>query len=141
MTTPQPSERDDNKTIEEEVSVILDEVEGIINDPSESVERKKEAQTMIQRAIEKGSSSGGGGGSKGKIREDLRKRYEYITRLYYNSQIEQLEVIRHTLKRQIEQEGEESSYTSPKSLEELKEDLKECEKTIESHKKLLERLQ
>lgn len=142
MTTPQPSERDDNKTIEEEVSVILDEVEGIINDPSESVERKKEAQTMIQRAIEKGSSGGGGGGgSKGKIREDLRKRYEYITRLYYNSQIEQLEVIRHTLKRQIEQEGEESSYTSPKSLEELKKDLKECEKTIESHKNLLERLQ
>lgn len=142
MTTPQPSERDDNKTIEEEVSVILDEVEGIINDPSESVERKKEAQTMIQRAIEKGSSGGGGGASsKGKIREDLRKRYEYITRLYYNSQIEQLEVIRHTLKRQIEQEGEESSYTSPKSLEELKKDLKECEKTIESHKKLLERLQ
>lgn len=141
MTTAQPSERDDNKTIEEEVSVILDEVEGIINDPSEPVERKKEAQTMIQRAIEKGSSSGGGGGgSKGKIREDLRKRYEYITRLYYNSQIEQLEVIRYTLKRQIEQEGEESSYTSPKSLEELKKDLKECEETIESHKKLLERL-
>ncbi len=141
MTTPQPSEGDDNETIEKEVSVILDEVEGIINDPSESIERKKEAQTMIQRAIEKGSSSSGGGGSKGKIREDLRKRYEYITRLYYNSQIEELEVIRHTLKRQIEQEGEGSSYTSPKSLEELKKDLKECEKTIESHKKLLERLQ
>jgi hypothetical protein len=142
MTTPHPSERDDNGTIEKEVSVILDEVEGIINDPSESIERKKEAQTMIQRAIEKGSSSGGGGGgSKGKIREDLRKRYEYITKLYYNSQIQELEVIRHTLKRQIEQEGEESSYTSPKSLEELKKDLKECEKTIESHKKFLERLQ
>jgi hypothetical protein len=144
MTTPQPPERDDKETIEEEVSVILDEVEGIINDPSESIERKKEAQTMIQRAIEKGSSSSGGGGggsSKGKIREDLRKRYEYITKLYYNSQIEELEVIRHTLKRQIEQEGEESSYTSPKSLEELKKDLKECEKTIESHKKFLERLQ
>jgi ArsR family metal-binding transcriptional regulator len=137
MTTPQPPERDDKETIEDEVSVILDEVEDIINDPSESIERKKEAETMIQRAIEKGSS----GASKGKIREDLRKRYEYITKLYYNSQIEQLEVIRHTLKRQIEQEGEESSYTSPKSLEELKKDLKECEKTIESHKKFLERLQ
>lgn len=141
MTTPHPSERDDNGTIEKEVSVILDEVEGIINDPSESIERKKEAQTMIQRAIEKGSSSGGGSSSKGKIREDLRKRYEYITKLYYNSQIEELEVIRHTLKRQIEQEGEESSYTSPKSLEELKKDLKECEKTIDSQKKFLERLQ
>lgn len=142
MTTPQPSERDNNETIEKEVSVILEEVEGIINDPSESIERKKEAQTMIQRAIEKGSSSAAGGGaSKGKIREDLRKRYEYITRLYYNSQIEQLEVIRHTLKRQIEQEGGESSYISPKSLEELKKDLKECEKSIESHKKLLDRLQ
>jgi len=87
------------------------------------------------------SSSSSSGGSKGRIREDLRKRYEYITRLYYNLRIEELEVIRHTLQRQIKQEGEELSYTSHKGLEELKKDLKECERTIESHKKLLERLQ
>lgn len=135
MTTPQPSEEDD-ETIEKEVSVILDEVEAIINDPSESIERKKEAQTMIQRAIEKGSSISGG---EGKIREDIRKRYEYITRMYYNTQIQELEVIKETLKTQIEQE-KESSYTSPKRLEELKKDLKESERTIDSHKKLLERL-
>jgi signal transduction protein with GAF and PtsI domain len=134
MTKP-PSEKDD-ETIEKEVSVILDEVEIIINDPSESVERKKEAQTMIQRAIEKGSIIDG----KGKIREDIRKRYEYITRMYYNEQIQELEVIKETLKRQIEEE-QKSSFTSPKRLEELKKDLKECEKTIESYKKLLEKLQ
>jgi signal transduction protein with GAF and PtsI domain len=133
MTKP-PSEKDD-ETIEKEVSVILDEVEIIINDPSESVERKKEAQTMIQRAIEKGSTIDG----KGKIREDVRKRYEYITRMYYNEQIQELEVIKETLKRQIEVE-QKSSFTSPKRLEELKKDLKECEKTIESYKKLLEKL-
>jgi signal transduction protein with GAF and PtsI domain len=133
MTKP-PSEKDD-ETIEKEVSVILDEVEIIINDPSESVERKKEAQTMIQRAIEKGSTIDG----KGKIREDIRKRYEYITRMYYNEQIQELEVIKETLKRQIEVE-QKSSFTSPKRLEELKKDLKECEKTIESYKKLLEKL-
>jgi hypothetical protein len=39
--------------MEKEMSHILDEAEAIINDPSESVERKKEAQTLIQRAIEK----------------------------------------------------------------------------------------
>jgi hypothetical protein len=42
--------------MEKEMSHILDEAEAIINDPSESVERKKEAQTLIQRAIEKSSS-------------------------------------------------------------------------------------
>jgi len=40
MTTPRPSEGDDNGAIEKEVSVILDEVESIIKDPSESIERK-----------------------------------------------------------------------------------------------------
>jgi hypothetical protein len=35
--------------MEKEMSHILDEAEAIINDPSESVERKKEAQTLIQR--------------------------------------------------------------------------------------------
>src|SRR5215213_2618618 len=128
MTTA-PSEKDE--AIEKEVSVILDEVEAIINDPSESVERKKEAQTMILRAIEKGNASGG----KGKIREDLRKRYEYITKMYYNTQIQELEVIKETLKRQIEQEQESSA--SLQRLEELKRDLEECERTMESHKKFL----
>jgi hypothetical protein len=132
MTTA-PSEKDE--AIEKEVSVILDEVEAIINDPSESVERKKEAQTMILRAIEKGNASGG----KGKIREDLRKRYEYITKMYYNTQIQELEVIKETLKRQIEQEQESSA--SLQRLEELKRDLEECERTMESHKKFLENLQ
>ena len=137
MTTPQPSERDDGKTVEKEVSVVLDEVEAIINDPAESIERKKEAQTMIQRAIEKGSTAIRG---KGKISEDLRKRYECITRMYYSAQIQELEVIKGALKTQIKQE-KESSYASSKHLDELKRDLKECENTIESHQNLLENLQ
>jgi hypothetical protein len=136
MTKP---EEENEEAIEKEVSVILDEVDAIINDPTETIERKKEAQTMIQRAIEKGSSIISGGG-KGKIGEDLRKRYQYITRMYYNEQIQELEVIKETLKIQIEQE-KGSSYTSSKRLEELKKDLKECERTIDSHKKLLEKLQ
>src|SRR5215210_8235371 len=136
MTTA-PSEKDEDEAIEKEVSVILDEVEAIINDPSESVERKKEAQTMILRAIEKGNASGG----KGKIREDLRKRYEYITKMYYNTQIQELEVIKETLKRQIEQEQESSSSSSLQRLGELKRDLEECERTMESHRKFLENLQ
>ena len=136
MTKP---EEENEEAIEKEVSVILDEVDAIINDPTETIERKKEAQTMIQRAIEKGSSTINGGG-KGKIGEDLRKRYQYITRMYYNEQIQELEVIKETLKRQIEQE-KGSSYTSSKRLEELKKDLKECGRTIDSHKKLLEKLQ
>jgi hypothetical protein len=136
MTKP---EEENEEAIEKEVSVILDEVDAIINDPTETIERKKEAQTMIQRAIEKGSSTISGGG-KGKIGEDLRKRYQYITRMYYNEQIQELEVIKETLKRQIEQE-KGSSYTSSKRLEELKKDLKECGRTIDSHKKLLEKLQ
>ena len=136
MTKP---EEENEEAIEKEVSVILDEVDAIINDPTETIERKKEAQTMIQRAIEKGSSTISGGG-KGKIGEDLRKRYQYITRMYYNEQIQELEVIKETLKRQIEQE-KGSSYTSSKRLEELKKDLKECERTIDSHEKLLEKLQ
>ena len=136
MTKP---EEENEEAIEKEVSVILDEVDAIINDPTETIERKKEAQTMIQRAIEKGSSIISGGG-KCKIGEDLRKRYQYITRMYYNEQIQELEVIKETLKRQIEQE-KGSSYTSSKRLEELKKDLKECGRTIDSHKKLLEQLQ
>ena len=136
MTKP---EEENVEAIEKELSVILDEVDAIINDPTETIERKKEAQTMIQRAIEKGSSTINGGG-KGKIGEDLRKRYQYITRMYYNEQIQELEVIKETLKRQIEQE-KGSSYTSSKRLEELKKDLKECGRTIDSHKKLLEKLQ
>jgi chromosome segregation ATPase len=135
MTKP---EEENEEAIEKEVSVILGEVDAIINDPTETIERKKEAQTMIQRAIEKGSSTISGG--KGKIGEDLRKRYQYITRMYYNEQIQELEVIKQTLKRQIEQE-KASSYTSSKRLEELKKDLKECERTIDSNKKLLEKLQ
>jgi hypothetical protein len=136
MTKP---EEENEEAIEKEVSVILDEVDAIIKDPTETIERKKEAQTMIQRAIEKGCSTISGGG-KGKIGEDLRKRYQYITRMYYNEQIQELEVIKETLKRQIEQE-KGSSYTSSKRLEELKKDLKECGRTIDSHKKLLEKLQ
>jgi|SRR6266508_2021044 DNA repair exonuclease SbcCD ATPase subunit len=126
MTTPSEEE-----AIEKELSHILDEVEAIINDPSESVERKKEAQTMIQRAIEKGSS-------KTKRGEELRKRYVYITRMYYTRQIQELEVIKETLKRQIE---EESLASPPQRAEELKRDLEECERTIESHKKFLEKLE
>jgi hypothetical protein len=120
MTTPSEEEKGE-EAIEKELSHILDEVEAIIYDSSESVERKKEAQTMIQRAIEKGSSS-----SKTKSGEELRKRYVYITWMYYTRQIQELEVIKGTLKRQIE---------------ELKRDLEECERTIELHKKLLEKLE
>ena len=114
------------------MSHILDEAEAIINDPSESVERKKEAQTLIQRAIEKSSSS------KTKRVEELQKRYLYISRIYYMRQIQELEVIKETLKRQIE---EEESSSLPQRAEELKRDLEECEKTIESHKKFLEKME
>ena len=133
MTTPSEEEKGED-SIEKELSHILDEVEGIIYDPSESVERKKEAQTMIQRAIEKGSS----GSSKTKSEEELRKRYVYITRMYYTREIQELEVIKGTLKRQMD---EEESPPSPQHAEELKRDLEECEKTIELHKKLLEKLE
>ena len=133
MTTPSEEEKGE-EAIEKELSHILDEVEAIIYDSSESVERKKEAQTMIQRAIEKGSSS-----SKTKSGEKLRKRYVYITRMYYTRQIQELEVIKGTLKRQIEEE--EDSPPSPQYTEELKRDLEECERTIELHKKLLEKLE
>ena len=135
MTKP---EEENDEAIEKEVSVILDEVDAIINDPTETIERRKEAQTMIHRAIEKGSNTISGG--KGKIWEDLRKRYQYITRMYYNEEIQVLEVIKETLKRQIEQE-KGSSYTSSKRLAELKKDLIECERAIDSQKKLLEKLQ
>ena len=134
MTTPSEEEKGE-EAIEKELSHILDEVEAIIYDSSESVERKKEAQTMIQRAIEKGSS---GSSSKTKSGEELRKRYVYITRMYYTRQIQELEVIKGTLKRQIE---EEDSPPSPQYTEELKRDLEECERTIELHKKLLEKLE
>ena len=134
MTTPSEEEKGE-ESIEKELSHILDEVEGIIHDPSESIERKKEAQTMIQRAVEKGSS----GSIQTKSGEELRKRYVYITRMYYTRQIEELEVIRETLKRQIEQEVE--SPPIPQHAEELKRDLEECERTIELHKKLLEKLE
>lgn len=137
MTRPEGAKGED--AIDDEVSVVLDEVEAIINDPSESVERKKEAQTMIQRAIEKGSSNMSG---EGKIQEDIRKRYEHIARMYYNIQIQQLEVIKVTLKTRIEQEEKEPpSHRSSERLEELKKDLKECESTIESQKNLLEKFQ
>ena len=109
MTTPSEEEKGE-EAIEKELSHILDEVEAIICDSSESVERKKEAQTMIQRAIEKGSS----GSSKTKSGEELRKRYVYITRMYYTRQIQELEVIKGTLKRQIE---EEDSPPSPHSIQ------------------------
>jgi hypothetical protein len=134
MTTPSEEEKGE-ESIEKELSHILDEVEAVINDPSESVERKKEAQTMIQRAVEKGSS----GSIQTKSGEELRKRYVYITRMYYTRQIEELEVIRETLKRQIEQEVE--SPPIPQHAEELKRDLEECERAIELHKKLLEKLE
>ena len=136
MTTPSEEEKGE-EAIEKELSHILDEVEAIIYDSSESVERKKEAQTMIQRAIEKGSSSSS---SKTKSGEELRKRYVYITRMYYTRQIQELEVIKGTLKRQIDEEEEESP-ASPQHAEELKRDLEECEGTIELHKKLLEKLE
>jgi hypothetical protein len=126
MTTPE----NDDEAMEKEMSHILDEAEAIINDPSESVERKKEAQTLIQRAIEKSSS-------KTKRVEELRKRYLYISRIYYMRQVQELEVIKETLKRQIEEE----SSSLPQCAEELKRDLEECEKTIESHKKFLEKME
>jgi ElaB/YqjD/DUF883 family membrane-anchored ribosome-binding protein len=132
MTTPSEEEKGE-EAIEKELSDILDEVEAIIYDSSESVERKKEAQRMIQRAIKKGTSS-----SKTKSGEELRKRYVYITWMYYTRQIQELEVIKGTLKRQIE---EEDSPPSPQYTEELKRDLEECERTIELHKKLLEKLE
>jgi hypothetical protein len=133
LTTPS-EEEEEGKAMEKELSHILDEVEAVINDPSESVERKKEAQVMIKRAIEKGSSN-----SKTKSGEKLRKRYVYITRMHYTRQIEELEVIKETLKRQIEEEQE--SRPSPQRAEELKRDLEECERTIELHKKFLEKLE
>jgi hypothetical protein len=126
MTTPV----DDDEAMEKETSIILDEAEAIINDPSESVERKKEAQSLIQRAIEKSSSETRRG-------EELRKRYLYISRKYYMRQIQELEVIKETLKRQIEEE----SSSLPQGAEELKRDLEECEKTVESHKKFLEKME
>ena len=121
---------DDDEAMDKEMSHILDEAEAIINDPSESVERKKEAQTLILRAIEKSSS-------KTKRGQELRKRYVYISRIYYMRQIQELEVIKETLKRQIE---EEDSASLSQRAEELKRDLEECEKTIESHKKFLEKM-
>jgi|SRR5215204_3105194 len=140
MITPSEEKEKEEEAIEKELSHILDEVEAIINDPSESVERKKEAQTIIQRAIEKGGSNSSIS-SKTKRGEELRKRYVYITRMHYTRQIEELEVVKETLKRQIEQEEEESSPPSPQRTEELKRDLEECERTIELHKKLLEKLE
>ena len=134
MTAPSEEEKGE-ESIEKELSHILDEVEAVINDPSESVERKKEAQTMIQRAVEKGSS----GSILTKSGEELRKRYVYITRMYYTRQIEELEVIRETLKRQIEKEVE--SPPIPQHAEELKRDLEECERTIELHKNIFEKLE
>jgi hypothetical protein len=52
----------------------------------------------------------------------------YISRIYYRRQVQELEVIKETLKRQIE---EEESSSLPQHAEELKRDLEECEKTIE----------
>jgi hypothetical protein len=132
MTTP--SEEEEDEAMEKEISHILDEAEAIINEPSESVERKKEAQTLIRRAIEKSSS-------KTKRGEELRKRYVYISRIYYRRQIQELEVIKETLKRQIEEEEEEDSASLSQSAEELKRDLEECERTIELHKELLEKIE
>ena len=131
MTTP--SEEEEDEAMEKEISHILDEAEAIINEPSESVERKKEAQTLIRRAIEKSSS-------KTKRGEELRKRYVYISRIYYRRLIQELEVIKETLKRQIEEEEEDSASLS-QSAEELKRDLEECERTIELHKELLEKIE
>ena len=130
MTTPSEEEEED-EAMEKEISHILDEAEAIINEPSESVERKKEAQTLIRRAIEKSSS-------KTKRGEELRKRYVYISRIYYRRLIQELEVIKETLKRQIE---EEDSASLSQSAEELKRDLEECERTIEMHKELLEKIE
>ena len=61
--------------------------------------------------------------------------------MHYTRQIQELEVIKGTLKRQIEQEEEESPLPSPQYAEELKRDLEECESTIELHKKFLEKLE
>ncbi|MDQ4015805.1 MAG: hypothetical protein M3136_08605 [Thermoproteota archaeon] len=132
MTTPS----EEQEEMEKELSHILDEIEAIINDPSESTERKKEAQMMIQRAVEKGSSI-----SKTKSgQEELRKRYVYITRMYFTRQIQKLEVIKETLKRQM---GEEESSPPPsrQRAKELERDLEECDRTIESHRKFLEKLE
>ena len=105
MTTPseeeEEEEEEEDEAMEKEISHILDEAEAIINEPSESVERKKEAQTLIRRAIEKSSS-------KTKRGEELRKRYVYISRIYYRRLIQELEVIKETLKRQIEEEDSAS---------------------------------
>ena len=60
------------EAIENEVAVIFDEVEAIINDSSESIERKKEAQLMIQRAIEKVAAEA--------VKERFVRMFEYITR-------------------------------------------------------------
>jgi DNA repair exonuclease SbcCD ATPase subunit len=135
MTTPseEEEEEEEDEAMEKEISHILDEAEAIINEPSESVERKKEAQTLIRRAIEKSSS-------KTKRGEELRKRYVYISRIYYRRLIQELEVIKETLKRQIEEEEEDSASLS-QSAEELKRDLEECERTIELHKELLEKIE
>lgn len=70
MTTPE----DDDEAMEKETPIILDEAEAIINDPSESVERKKEAQSLIQRAIEKSSSETEGRGTS----ETLSVHFEDI---------------------------------------------------------------
>ncbi len=138
MTSPSSPSEDQDQALEKELSLILDEVEAIINDPSESIERKKEAQTMIQRAIEKGSSNSDNS-SESKIGEEFRKRYVYITKMYYDRQIEELDVIKATLKRQIE--DEEKSPKSPQRLKELERDLEECERTIESHKHFLRKVE
>ena len=138
LTSSSSPSEDQDQALEKELSLILDEVEAIMNDPSESIERKKEAQTMIQRAIEKGSSNSHNS-SESKIGEELRKRYVYITKMYYDRQIEGLEVIKATLKRQIEEE--EKSPKSPQRLEELKRDLEECERTIELHKDFLQKVE
>jgi hypothetical protein len=57
--------------------------------------------------------------------------------MHYTRQIQELEVIKETLKRQIEEE----SSSLPQHAEELRRDLEECEKTIESHKKFLEKME
>jgi ElaB/YqjD/DUF883 family membrane-anchored ribosome-binding protein len=137
MITPSEEQEKEEQEIEKELSHILDEVEAIINDPSESVERKKEAKTMIQRAVEKGGSDSRR--SKTKTGEELRKRYVYITKMYYTRQIQELEVIKETLNRQIEEE--EGSSPSRQRAKDLKRDLEECERTIESHRKFLDKLE
>jgi hypothetical protein len=59
--------------------------------------------------------------------------------MHYTRQIQELEVIKETLKRQIEEEQE--SRPSSQRAEELKRDLEECERNIELHKKFLEKLE